>query len=150
MSALLERFREQDLWSVVGRPFPGGTYTAEPWRSWLTNDTVLGPQSDPALHPVFAFLATTGAMGLTWGELFAWFGASAADGPMIGDCEIELLQPMVAGSTYRIGGEICSAERKVGRRAGTFDLVNYRLDMRDDMDRLVATCRNSLVLPRRS
>ena len=37
-------FAEADLQSVVGRRFPGGSYTVEPWRAWLLADCVLAGQ----------------------------------------------------------------------------------------------------------
>jgi hypothetical protein len=142
-------FSEEELAASVGRRFPGGSYTIEPWRAWLTNDVVLAPQGGTIAHPVFAFIAATQAMGIGWDELFAWFGASAGDGPMMGDCDIEFGTPLLVGATYRVDGAICSAVRKSGRRAGVFDLVHYRLDLREPGGGLAAACVNSIVFPRR-
>lgn len=142
-------FSEDDLASSVGRAFPGGWYTIEPWRAWLTNDVVLAPQGGQVAHPVFLFIAATSAMGITWAELFTWFGATADDGPMMGDCDMHFLRPLTVGESYRVDGAICGAERKRGRRAGVFDLVAYRLELRTPGGELVATCRNSIVFPRR-
>ena len=151
-------FAEADLQSVVGRRFPGGSYTVEPWRAWLLADCVLAdPPSlrdgDQVAHPLFAWMAATGAMGITWDELFAWFGASAADGPVFGEHETTLHRPLRVGATYRVSGGIESAERKVGRRTGVFDVVGYAMDLHDGTgggDRThVARCWNSIVFPRR-
>lgn len=140
---------EEEVTSNIGRPLPGGTYTIEPWKAWLTHDAVLAPEDREVAHPIFVFLAATGGMGLSWDELFAWFGSSSADGPMFGDCQMEFIRPLLIGSTYQVSGVIESVVRKHGRRAGVFDLVNYLLELHDDEGQLVATCRNSLVLPRR-
>jgi hypothetical protein len=149
-------FAEADLASRVGRTFPGGTYTVHPWRAWLLADTVLAePPSlldgaDQVAHPLFAWMAATGAMGITWDELFAWFDASAADGPVFGEHETTLLRPLRVGATYRVQGGIDSAERKVGRRTGVFDVVGYSMRLTDEADGAhVATCWNSIVFPRR-
>lgn len=139
---------EEDLEAQVGRKFPGGRYTIAPWRAWLTNDAMQAPPDPEFAHPAFVFLAATGAMGLTWDELFDWFGASAADGPMFGDTEMTIAQPLRVGRTYLVSGSIVSAARKQGRKAGTFDLVGYVLELCDG-DTLAATCRNSIVFPRR-
>ena len=153
-------FAEADLQSVVGRRFPGGSYTVEPWRAWLLADCVLAdPPSlrdgDQVAHPLFAWMAATGAMGITWDDLFAWFGASAADGPVFGEHETTLHRPLRVGAGYRVSGGIESAERKVGRRTGVFDVVGYAMDLHDaalpldDPAAHVARCWNSIVFPRR-
>jgi len=143
-------FSERDLASMVGRRFPGGTYAITPWRAWLTNDVVLAPQGGEHAHPVFVFIAATSAMGVSWDELFAWFGATAADGPLFGDCDIEIARPLLVGGEYRVEGLVYAAERKQGRRAGVFDLVRYRLELHDGADGPAAVCRNSIVFPRRT
>ena len=149
-------FAEADLDGQVGRAFPGGTYTVSPWRAWLLADTVLAePPSlrDPgeqAAHPLLAWMAATGAMGITWDELFSWFGATAADGPVFGEHETTLHRPLRVGASYRVSGGIVSAQRKVGRRTGAFDVVGYSMDLHDTRDGVhVATCWNSIVFPRR-
>lgn len=148
---MIVTFSEHDLASVVGRRFPGGTYTITPWRAWLTNDVVLAPKGGEHAHPVLVFIAATSAMGISWDGLFDWFGASADDGPMFGDCDIEINRPLLVGGEYRIDGFISGAERKHGRRAGVFDLVRYQLELRDRAgDEPAAVCRNSIVLPRRA
>ena len=58
-----------DLRSLVGREFPGGRYTIEPWRAWLTHDAILAPPPGEWAHPAFVFMAATGLMGLRWDEL---------------------------------------------------------------------------------
>ena len=149
-------FAEEALQTRVGRRFPGGEYTVSPWRAWLLADTVLAqPPSlrasgDQVAHPLFAWMAATGAMGITWDELFAWFGATAADGPVFGEHETTLHRPLRVGATYRVSGGIESAERKVGRRTGVFDVVGYAMDLHDsDGGAHVARCWNSIVFPRR-
>ncbi|WP_409333151.1 hypothetical protein [Trujillonella humicola] len=149
-------FAEADLDGQVGRAFPGGTYTVHPWRAWLLADTVLAPPpslrdgGEQVAHPLFAWMAATGAMGITWDELFAWFGATAADGPVFGEHETTLHRPLRVGAGYRVSGGIVSAERKVGRRTGVFDVVGYSMDLHDESDGAhVATCWNSIVFPRR-
>lgn len=147
----MEALREQ-----VGRRFPGGQYIVYPWRAWLLADTVLAdPPSlrDPepqVAHPLFAWMAAVGAMGITWDELFDWFGSSAADGPVFGEHETTLRRPLHVGATYRVSGGIVSAERKTGRRTGVFDVVGYSMDLTDTRGgEYVATCWNSIVFPRR-
>jgi hypothetical protein len=142
----LEQVRAQ-----IGRRFPGGTYTIEPWRAWLISDAVLEPPPDGKLaHPLFAWLAATGGWGMTWDDLFGWFGAGAADGPMFGEHETTIHRSLTIGATYRVTGGITSADRKTGRTTGPFDVVGYRMDLHDEADGVhVATCWNSIIFPRR-
>jgi len=141
-------FTAEDLQAAVGRRFPGGEYTV---HAWLLAEpprmTGHGPQ---VAHPLFAWMPATGAMGVTWDELFTLFGAAAAasDGPVFGEHETTLHRPMQVGATYRVNGSIVSAEGRVGRRTGVFDVVGYLMDPHSDDDH-VSTCWNSIVFPRR-
>jgi len=141
---------QQELDAIVGRPFPGGTTTIEPYVSWLVNDVVCAPRTRTEIaHPIFVYLVATGAMGMTWDELFAACGATADDGPMFGEHETEINVPLRIGATYRVAGEFVSAVRKSGRRAGVFDIIGFELRLTEpDTDTVVATCRNSIVFPR--
>ena len=77
-------FTEEDLRNLIGREFPGGSFTIAPHRQWLLNDVVQGqpgafPEPGSIAHPLFVYLST-GAMGITWDELFEWCGSSAERG----------------------------------------------------------------------
>lgn len=133
---------------MVGRPFPGGHYVIEPYRAWLMADTVCDTPDPSVVHPVHAWLGATEGMGVTWDELFSWFDATAADGPMIGEHETQIHQPLRVEQRYRVSGHVISVDRKVGRSTGVFDLVRYELQLHNESDELVATCRNSIVFPR--
>jgi hypothetical protein len=147
-------FTESHLRDLVGREFPGGEFTIEPHRQWLLNDVVLGrpggfPEPGSLAHPLYVYLST-GAMGITWDELFEWCGAAAEDGPMFGEHETDVISPLLVGSTYTVTGRIVSGVRKAGRRAGVFDIVAYTLDIADAAGERVASTTNSIVFPRRS
>jgi hypothetical protein len=134
----------------IGRRFPGGNYTVEPYRAWLLADATADRPDDSVAHPLQAWLAAIGGMGITWDELFRWFGATADDGPMFGEHETALHRPVKLGHSYTVSGRIVSVVRKRGRTAGLFDLVEYELELRDDTDGgHAATCWNSIVFPRR-
>ncbi len=133
--------------ALVGREFPGGEYTIEPWQAWLVADALGDDPRDRVPPPVMAWMASVGGMGMTWDDLFAWFDATADDGPMFGEHRTTF-HTAIACATYRVTGRITSFDRKVGRRTGIFDVVGYEFDLRRDGE-LVATCWNSLVLPRK-
>ncbi|GAA1201880.1 MaoC family dehydratase N-terminal domain-containing protein [Prauserella alba] len=151
-----------DVAAQVGRSFPGGEFTVERWFAWLLADAALEQprasvsdgavpegSGDELAHPLLAWTAATQAMGVTWDELFAWFGSSADDGPMFGEHETVWHAPMRVGRTYLVSGEITSADRKSGR-SGMFDVIGYAFRLHDkEGGAHVADCWNSLILPRR-
>lgn len=134
--------------ALVGREFPGGSYTVSSWWAWLVADALLDDPYDDSPHPVLAWMAGVAGMGLTWDELFAWFDARASDGPMFGEHRTTMFAPLSLDATYDISGRIVSLTRKVGRRSGVMDIVGYELDLHLQ-GRHVARCFNSIVFPRR-
>ena len=141
----------EELEALVGRQLPGGTYTVEPWRIWLTNDVVGAPQrTDGVAHPMFCYYAAMAGMGLTIDEMFTLCSASADDGPMFGESDLQQLRPLEIGTTYSVRGEITSAIRKQGARTGTFDIVGFRLEVVAPDGEVSGVVSNSFVYPRRS
>lgn len=132
--------------ALVGRELPGGHYTIEPWKAWLVADALGDDPRQEVPHPVLAWMASVGGMGLSWDEFFAWFDATAADGPMFGEHRTTFHAELTYGD-YQVKGRVTSVDRKSGRRAGVFDVVGYELDLHRGTEH-VATCWNSLVLPR--
>lgn len=141
---------EDELKAIVGRPLPGGAYTIEPYVDWLVHDsTESGPVGNVA-HPIFSFVGGLRGKGISLDELFEICGATAADGPMFGEYEVEYHRPLRRGETYTVSGEFLSAERKQGQKAGVFDIVGFSLLLTDTAGELVASTYNSFVFPRRS
>ena len=140
-----------ELEALVGWQFPGGAYAVEPWRVWLTND-VLGAaqQTDGIAHPMFCYYAAMAGLGITIDEMFTLCYASADDGPMFGECDIQQLRPLEVGATYTVRGEITSAIRKQGARTGTFDIVAFRLEVVAPDGEVASVVSNSFIFPRRS
>ena len=140
----------EELEGLVGSSFPGGTYTVEPYRHWLMNDAVGDlPSTSGNASPMEIYYGAMGGLGLTLDELFALAGATAADGPMFGEAEIEQRKPLQVGGTYTVRGGITSAVRKEGRRAGVFDIVTFRLELVDGEGEVAGVSTNSFVFPRR-
>lgn len=140
-----------DLEALVGTPFPGGSYTIEPYKHWLMADATLDPQPQRTgiADPIWVYFAAMGGMGLSIGELFALVGARSEDGPVFGEVEIEVRRPLLIGATYQVRGSITSIIRKEGRRAGIFDIVTFRLEVSGEDDEVAGVCTNSFVFPRR-
>ncbi|NYE35833.1 hypothetical protein F4692_000937 [Nocardioides cavernae] len=141
---------EKELAAVVGRTFPGGEYTVEPYVDWLVRDVVDADQGEHVAHPLFAFIGSLRGKGMSLDELFEICGATAADGPMFGEHETEVIEPLRVGETYAVAGRFVSAERKHGRTAGTFDVVGFELTMTDRSGKAAVRVFNSFVFPRRA
>lgn len=140
----LERMQE-----LVGRALPGGSFHLEHYRNWLTNDVIGSAQRDDDLaHPMFCYYAAMGGMGLSVAELFDLAYTSASDGPMFGECDMEVRTPLRTGVTYDVRGEIIDVKRKQGGAIGTFDLLTFRLEVVAPDGEIAGVCTNSFICPR--
>jgi hypothetical protein len=140
----------EELEALVGKPFPGGRYTIEPYRHWLMQDAVGGPaarEGDASAMEVY--YGALAGMGLSVDGLFTLVGATADDGPMFGEAGIELQRPLRIGETFDVAGGITGVVRKEGRKAGVFDIVTFRLELRGEDGQLAAVSTNSFIFPRR-
>lgn len=140
---------EEELRAIVGRPLPGGEYTVQPYVDWLVHDAVEAGDRGEVAHPLFGFIAGLRGKGISLDDLFEICGATADDGPMFGEHETELHEPLRPGETYTVSGEFLSAERKQGKKVGIFDIVGFSLWLTDSRGTLAATTYNSFVFPRR-
>src|SRR5438874_1720264 len=145
---MIELARLEDL---VGTRFPGGTYTIEPYVHWLMSDATLDlpPRNEGVAGPMWVYYGALAGMGMSVDDLFTLVGATAADGPMFGEAEIEVLRPLQIGATYAVSGAITNVQRKEGRRAGVFDIVTFRLELADEDGAVAGVSTNSFVFPRR-
>ena len=140
----------ETLEALVGKPFPGGTYTIKPYEHWLMMDAVGGPVGfEGPAHPLYVYYGALGGMGMSVDDLFTLVGATAADGPMFGETGIEIHKPLQIGATYDVSGSITGVTRKEGRKAGVFDIVAFALELRDASGELAAVSTNSFIFPRR-
>ena len=141
----------EELQELAGRSLPGGSFDLEHYRNWLTNDVLGAPQrSDDLANPMFCYYAAMGGMGLSIAELFDLVGSSASDGPMFGECDMEIFIPLRTETSYSVRGEITDVQRKQGASIGVFDLVTFRLEVVQPDGRLAGACTNSFVFPRES
>jgi acyl dehydratase len=144
---------EDELRSLVGTRFPGGTFAPEPYFNWLTCDAVMAPELTGAksAHPLIVYMATQAGMGLSLEQLFALCRSSSEDGPMLGEWGMEVHRPVRLGSRYTVSGGITGARRKTGKKTGVFDIIDFELEMREEADShtVVAVTRSSFIYPRR-
>jgi hypothetical protein len=142
---------EQELLAIVGTPFPGGNFTIEPYEHWLMCDCVgAEPVRSGIANPMYIYYGALGGMGISLDELFAWVGATADDGVMFGEAQIDVMHPLQIGDTYTVDGKITDIVRKSGKRAGVFDIVTFALDVTETDGPRAGTSTNSFVFPRRS
>ncbi|MFV0428012.1 MAG: hypothetical protein ACK5KO_01080 [Arachnia sp.] len=141
---------EEELAAIVGRPLPGGEYVIEPYQDWLVRDILHTDVQGTCAHPLFAYIASAVGKGMAWDEVFALCGSSAADGPMFGEHETQLVRPLALGERLRTEGEFTTAVRKQGAKTGTFDIIGFEIRLIDEGGTVAAVTRSSVVYPRRS
>jgi hypothetical protein len=141
--------REDELRARVGHRFPGGRARIEPYVDWLVRDVVGAPQGDEHLHPTVAFLAAQGGIGTGLEEVFALFGSSSTDGPMLGEWAVEFARPLRAGVEYGVRAEVEAARRRSGR-SGVLDLVTVLIELVGPDGEVHATVRPTYAFPRRA
>jgi hypothetical protein len=131
--------------SLVGRRFPGGTYTVQRWENVLMHDVVeMPPAAGGLVHPIGLFHVPLAACGWTYSQIFAECQAESDEAVRAGEYHWELIEPMVQDREYVVSGEFTDVERKTGRRGGVFDKVTFRLDLTDaETGHLVARVTNS-------
>lgn len=135
---------------VVGQRFPEGSFTIAPSEAWLTADAVASPPlPDGVAHPMYVYYAGLVGMGLSLDDLFALVGATAADGPMFGEAQLDFVRPLRIGETLTVAGTVTDVARKSGAKTGTFDIVTFRLELVDAAGAVAGAAVNSFIFPRR-
>jgi hypothetical protein len=144
---------EEELDALVGTPFPGGTYTVEPYVNWLTCDCVLASElaAIGAAHPLLVYMAGQAGIGLSLAELFALCRANSEDGPMLGEWGMQLNRPLEVGAEYAVSGGITDVVRKTGKKTGVFDVVRFGIELRSTIGSAEpdALLHSSFIYPRR-
>jgi hypothetical protein len=134
-----------EMRSLVGRPFPGGTYTVERWENVMLHEvTAAAPSPGGLVHPIGLFHVPLAACGWTYAEIFEICRAESDEAVRAGEYRWELHAPMREGVRYDVTGEFVDVERKQGRRGGIFDAVTFRLRLVDHAaSTLAATVTNT-------
>ncbi|WP_214405255.1 thioesterase family protein [Pseudonocardia lacus] len=121
--------REDELRARVGHRFPGGRMRVEPDVDRLVRGLVGAPPSEcGVLHPTVALLVAQDGLGVELEELFALFGSSSAEGPVLGEWAVEFARPLRAGVEYHVRAVVEDARRRSGR-SGPFDLVTVLIEL---------------------
>jgi hypothetical protein len=144
-SVTIEEMRE-----LIGRPFPGGTFTIERWENALLCDVMACDRLPNDLaHPAYLFHAPLAGVGLKYGDIFELCRAESDEAVRAGEYVWEVRRPLRVGHTYRMSGGFTDVVRKQGRRAGPMDIVSFGIDVHDRADDgLVASVANSWIFLR--
>jgi hypothetical protein len=134
-----------EMRSLVGRAFPGGSYTVERWENVMLHEvTAAVPSPGGLVHPIGLFHVPLAACGWRFADIFEICRAESDEAVRAGEYRWELHSPMREGVRYDVRGEFVDVERKQGRRGGVFDAVTFRLEVFDhESSMLAATVTNT-------
>ena len=125
----------EEMRSIIGHRFPGGTFHIEHWENFLMHDVMLVEQSpDKIAHPLYFFHLPIAGLGVTIQDIFALCRADSPDAVRAGEYVWEIERPLREDRTYRVSGEITDVVRKEGRRGGVMDLVTFVTEISDVTD----------------
>ncbi len=134
---------------LVGHRFPGGTYPLSEWEGWLWADAAGAAPDRVFAHPGMAYMVGLHGGGASIAEIMELFGADRDSGVMFGEVDFRFDSPLRLGRTYEVEGEVLAVERKQGRRAGTFDRVEFAHRIADAEDHSsVAVVTHVWIFPR--
>ena len=139
-----------DYSHLVGHRFPGGTYAIAEYVNWLWEDCILAEHDNALAHPSLGYFVAMAGLGVSIGEVMALLDGSPDSGVMFGENELEFHGSLRAGATYECEGEITGVERKTGKRAGVFDKLTFRIQVRERGASVPSVvCTNTWIFPRR-
>jgi len=120
----------EEMQSLVGRRFPGGSARVERWENFLLHEVVgMTLPPDRRVHPIGLFHVPLAACGWSYAEIFEICRAESDEAVRAGEYEWVLHGDVLEGVDFDITGEFISVDRKKGRSVGDFDRVTFRLDM---------------------
>lgn len=114
----------------------------------LCRSTGIEPATDGQAHPIYYYVATQVAMGLTVAQMCAACDFDVEDGPMMGSSEVRFAGSLKVDVPYRVTGEILDLVRKRSRKLGVMDVLTYRLRLHEDTGEAVLETDNVWILPR--
>ena len=135
---------------LINHKFPGGTFTIDEEINNLIKlstglDINKKTLNDDIAHPIFSMVALN-SIGYTLEELFNLLNYDVRKGPMLGECEFNLLDNFNLHRNYKVNGFIESFESKVSKKIGNFDLMSFKLEITFE-DRIVSKINYKWILP---
>ena len=115
----------EEIRSLVGHEFPGGTYAVQHWENFLLTECTGGELlPDGMVHPVALFHMPILGANTTIGEMFALGQAESDRSIGIESYDWEMFAPLHEDVPYQIAGRITEADRVTGKR--TFDRIQFQ------------------------
>jgi hypothetical protein len=134
---------------LVGYKFPGGEFRVQPHERWLSHDGMRSVDiPEPILHPSWILLGGLRGMGISIDDLIRLADSEPDAGVVFGETELEQFEPLIADQRYLVSGEITDLRRRVSQRAGVIDLLDFRLDIKNEAGDLVASHTETFAFPR--
>jgi hypothetical protein len=134
---------------------PGTPLPARPFSITEQEDarfcSIVGDRSadDGTAHPLWGFVLSRRAIAVDLHELLALARFDVEDGPLLGSFDLELDGPLHVGRPYLTEIVIEAIERKRGRRAGVFDLMDIAHRYTTEDGTPAGRYTQQYVLPRR-
>jgi len=98
---------------------------------------------------MLVYYAGVQGSGVTFQDIFDLLDGAAETGIMVGEQRLTFQEPLAVGEIYEVSGGITQVERKSGKRAGTFDIATFELELRHPGGAdPVAVSTTSFVFPR--
>lgn len=119
----------EDIRALVGRRFPGGTYSIAHWENFLlTECTGAAPLPDGLAHPVALFHAPILGAKTTIKEMFTVGWAESDFSIGIESYDWEMFRPLREETPYRVTGEVSEADR-CAAEGRFFDRIQFRFEL---------------------
>ena len=131
---------------LCGRRLPGGEFVVSEAEALIVRGLVQSDSTAP--HPIFACIGSLRTLGLSIGDMCALCDFDLADGPLLGEFDVEFEAALQAGVRYVASGEIESYERVSSRRLGQVDRLCFRVTLATSDGADVARVRYLWLLPR--
>ena len=118
---------------LINHKFPGGTFTIDEEINNLIKlstglDINKKTLNEDIAHPIFSMVALN-SIGYTLEELFNLLNYDVRKGPMLGECDFNLIDNFNLDRNYKVNGFIESFESKVSKKIGNFDIMNFKLEI---------------------
>ena len=135
---------------LINHKFPGGTFTIDEEINNLIKlstglDINKKTLNEDIAHPIFSMVALN-SIGYTLEELFNLLNYDVRKGPMLGECDFNLLDNFNLDRNYKVNGFIESFESKVSKKIGNFDIMNFKLEITFE-GRIVSKINYKWILP---
>ena len=135
---------------LINHKFPGGSFTIDKEiNNLIKSSTGLeiskSTSNEYLVHPIFSMVALN-SIGYTLEELFNLLNYDVRKGPMLGECDFNLLDNFNLDRIYKVNGFIESIESKVSKKIGNFDIMSFKLEITFE-NRIVSKINYKWILP---